>query len=71
MFIALSIMFGLVAATLALTKGRRAWAWFMAGFVMGPFAFLVLALPDKPAHFGAGGRSRAPFLRFGSWRSKS
>ncbi len=48
MFIGLAVMFGLVSGVLALTKGRSMLGWFIAGAVMGPFAFIVLALPTRP-----------------------
>ena len=45
MFVAISVMFGLVAAALAWTKARSLVAWFLAGVLIGPFALVVLALP--------------------------
>jgi predicted membrane metal-binding protein len=50
MFVAISVMFGLVAAALAWTKARSLVAWFMAGVIIGPFALVVLALPPITRH---------------------
>lgn len=48
MYIIVAIIFGVVASTIAIDKGRSAVGWFFAGLMIGPFALAVIALPTRP-----------------------
>lgn len=39
--------FGLLAALIAAERGRSPLGWFVGGLLVGPFALLVSALPNK------------------------
>ena len=47
MFIAVALIFGVIAALAAAEKGRSPVGWFVTGFLVGPFSLAVLALPRK------------------------
>jgi hypothetical protein len=40
-----ALVFGVTAALVAHSKGRSSIGWFLCGLVIGPFAFIVAALP--------------------------
>ncbi len=40
----LAFVFGVVVSIIAYTKGRNSLGWFLAGFLIGPFALVVAAL---------------------------
>ncbi len=48
MYILLALIFGAIAASIAVDRGRSFVAWFLAGVLIGPFGLAVLALPRKP-----------------------
>ena len=48
MYILVGIVFAVVAAVIARTKGRNAVGWFIAGLFIGPFALVGAILPPKP-----------------------
>jgi hypothetical protein len=41
-----TIVFGIVASTIAYGKGRNSLGWFVAGTFLGPFALVVSLLPS-------------------------
>jgi len=41
------LIFGLVAAAIASSKGRSGCGWFIMGGLLGPFALVVALLPEK------------------------
>ena len=45
MYFIVAIVFGIVAAIIARTKGRNSLGWFVAGLIIGPFALIVAVLP--------------------------
>ena len=44
-YILAALVFGVTAALVAFSKGRSSIGWFLCGLVIGPFAFIVAALP--------------------------
>ncbi len=48
MYILVTIIFGVVSAIVARTKGRGMIGWFLAGLLLGPFALIVAVLPPVP-----------------------
>lgn len=48
MYILVTIIFGVVAALVARSRGRSAVGWFLSGLFLGPFGLVVVALPPKP-----------------------
>jgi len=48
MFLAVAVIFGLVAATVAYDRGRNIIGWFLAGLLIGPFGLAVVVLPRRP-----------------------
>jgi hypothetical protein len=48
-----ALVFGVTAALVAHSKGRSSVGWFLCGLVIGPFAFIVAALPCvvRPGRF--------------------
>lgn len=40
------VLFGVVAAIIASTKGRSGLGWFILGLLFGPFSLVILALPS-------------------------
>ena len=44
-YILMGFTFAVTAALIAYSKGRNSLGWFIAGFVIGPFALIVAALP--------------------------
>ncbi len=47
MYLVIALVFGLVSAMGAYTRGRSICAWFVVGCLIGPFGFAVLALPPQ------------------------
>jgi hypothetical protein len=43
-----SFVFAIVAGVIAHSKGRNALGWFVAGLLIGPFAFVVAVLSNMP-----------------------
>lgn len=41
----ITLVFGVVAAIIAYSKGRNSLGWFSAGLLVGPFALVVTFLP--------------------------
>ncbi len=48
MYILVTIIFGVVSAIVARTRGRSIIGWFLAGLLLGPFALIVAVLPPRP-----------------------
>ena len=48
MYIVVALMFGVVSAIVASSKGRNSLGWFIAGLLIGPFSLIVAALPPVP-----------------------
>jgi len=48
MYILVTIIFGVVSALVARTRGRSVLGWFLAGLILGPFGLIVVALPPRP-----------------------
>lgn len=48
MFTLVGIVFGVIAALIARSKGRNIFGWFVAGLFVGPFALISAVLPAKP-----------------------
>jgi hypothetical protein len=44
-YMLVAVVFAVTAALLAHSKGRSSVGWFLCGLVIGPFAFIVAALP--------------------------
>ncbi len=47
-YMLVAIIFGVIAGMIALSKGRNIVGWFLAGFLVGPFALAVMVLPTLP-----------------------
>jgi VIT1/CCC1 family predicted Fe2+/Mn2+ transporter len=47
LYLAVALVFGLTAATIALSKGRSPRAWFVTGILAGPLGFAIVLLADK------------------------
>jgi len=47
-YVFMAIVFAIVAAIIAYSKGRNGLGWFTTGLLIGPFAFIVAALPPVP-----------------------
>ena len=48
MYILVAILFGVVSAVIARSKGRTAIGWFLVGLIIGPFSLIVAVLPVRP-----------------------
>jgi len=60
MYVLAAATFALTAALIAHSKGRSAFGWFLSGFVIGPFALIVAALPPLAEN---GGYMNCPYCR--------
>lgn len=48
-YVIIWLLFGMVAAVIANSKGRSGCIWFLLGVLLGPFSLVVLVLPSlKP-----------------------
>jgi hypothetical protein len=46
-FVAIWLLFGVVAAIIASKKGRSGCGWFLLGVLFGPFSLVVTLLPSR------------------------
>jgi len=44
-YLLMGLTFAITASIVAYSKGRNSLGWFVSGFLIGPFALVVVALP--------------------------